>query len=156
MYKLLLFCLTYVLIPLLVAQGAYAQPTAMKQLSLEDYQWKNRLLLVFSPAADNAAYTRQKELIRKAPEGLEERDMLVIELLSADKVHLAGEEQQELKGDALRKRFEVPQDQFAVLLVGKDGTEKYRSQKPVELQQIYNTIDQMPMRREEMRRQNKQ
>lgn len=41
---------------------------------------------------------------------------------------------------------------FEVLLVGKDGTVKLRSDKPVAASEINALIDTMPMRQEEMRR----
>ena len=51
---------------------------------------------------------------------------------------------------ALRARFEVPSDGFAVILVGKDGLEKLRGTAPIEMAKIFETIDAMPMRRQEM------
>jgi hypothetical protein len=53
---------------------------------------------------------------------------------------------------ALRERFDVAPDRFAVLLVGKDTTVKRRSDQPVEMASLYQQIDRMPMRRAEMRR----
>jgi hypothetical protein len=38
-----------------------------------------------------------------------------------------------------------------VILVGKDGTEKRREQTPIELADIFNQIDAMPMRQQEMK-----
>ncbi|MBW4517481.1 MAG: DUF4174 domain-containing protein [Timaviella obliquedivisa GSE-PSE-MK23-08B] len=40
---------------------------------------------------------------------------------------------------------------FTVILVGKDGTEKQRSQTPIDPATIFRTIDAMPMRQQEMR-----
>ena len=40
---------------------------------------------------------------------------------------------------------------FAAVLVGKDGTVKHRSGEPVEPEYLYALIDQMFMRRREMR-----
>ena len=37
------------------------------------------------------------------------------------------------------------------MLVGKDGTVKHRSGEPVEPDELYALIDEMPMRRREMR-----
>ena len=38
-----------------------------------------------------------------------------------------------------------------ILLVGKDGGVKLRSEEPVSIQRIFDLIDSMPMRRREMR-----
>jgi Domain of unknown function (DUF4174) len=52
---------------------------------------------------------------------------------------------------ALRKRYNVRQGVFAVLLVGKDGGVKLNHQNETRLEDIFALIDFMPMRREEMR-----
>ena len=52
---------------------------------------------------------------------------------------------------ALRKRFHVKEDAFAVILVGKDGGEKMRSDKPIPWETLESTIDAMPMRQTEIR-----
>ena len=48
-------------------------------------------------------------------------------------------------------RFGVGADDFAVLLIGKDGGEKLRFTDLPDLQAIYTVIDGMPMRQGEMR-----
>lgn len=49
------------------------------------------------------------------------------------------------------KKYNVTPDQFTLLLIGKDGGEKFRSAKPVEIETIFRLIDSMPMRQAEMR-----
>lgn len=49
------------------------------------------------------------------------------------------------------KRFNVQGDDFALILVGKDGTVKLkRVNKVILLNELYQRIDAMPMRRAEM------
>ena len=50
----------------------------------------------------------------------------------------------------MRKQYEIQADQFAVLLIGKDGGEKYRLYEIPDLSEIFNLIDGMPMRQMEM------
>lgn len=135
---------------LLVGLRADAQLKPV-EASLEKYKWKKRPLLLFSPSEDSPAYLRQKENIQADAQGLRERDMVVIELVGQDKVYIDGVLQRRRQSRALRERFQVPPESFAVLLVGKDGTEKSRNTNPVELEEIFGRIDQMPMRRQEMR-----
>ena len=53
-------------------------------------------------------------------------------------------------------KYRVEPNRFTLLLVGKDGFVKFRSNKIVAAQSIFNMIDVMPMRREEItRRKNK-
>ncbi|MFD3001402.1 DUF4174 domain-containing protein [Pontibacter toksunensis] len=122
---------------------------------LEQFKWKKRPLLIFTPSAENPAYLRQKEIIHAGEAGLADRDMVVIELIGEDAVYVNGTRQKGQYGKALRSRFEVPQEDFSVILVGKDGTQKQRNKAAVELEKVFGLIDQMPMRRQEMREDNK-
>ncbi|MGI4806175.1 MAG: DUF4174 domain-containing protein [Janthinobacterium lividum] len=40
-------------------------------------------------------------------------------------------------------------------MIGKDGGEKLRSNQAVSLEKLYNTIDDMPMRKNEMKQNRK-
>jgi hypothetical protein len=133
---------------LLVGLRADAQikPT---EAGLEKYKWKKRPLLLFSPSASNADYVRQKEILQAHTAGLAERDMMVIELVGQDKVYINGAQQKRQQSLALRKKFEVPAESFAAILVGKDGTEKSRYPEAVRMEEVFGLIDQMPMRRQE-------
>ncbi|WP_190510597.1 DUF4174 domain-containing protein [Leptolyngbya sp. FACHB-321] len=64
---------------------------------------------------------------------------------------LLGQSLSSASADRLRQQFGIPPEEFAVILVGKDGTEKQRSQTPVDLELLFRTIDAMPMRQQEMR-----
>ncbi|MHC2991582.1 hypothetical protein OB13_08295 [Pontibacter sp. HJ8] len=136
---------TAILLGLLLGQAklALAQTIPDPSHMLKDYKWKNRLLLVFAPASDHPEYKRQKELISKQTQGLQDRHLLVLDITG-------GEEAEKQK---LREQFKVKATEFTILLVGKDGTEKYRSRQPVSMQAIFEVIDQMPMRQQEMREQ---
>ncbi|MCU0398062.1 MAG: DUF4174 domain-containing protein, partial [Cyclobacteriaceae bacterium] len=49
------------------------------------------------------------------------------------------------------KQFGVTEEEFRVMLIGKDGGVKLNSQQPVTVNQIFELIDSMPMRQHEMR-----
>ena len=51
---------------------------------------------------------------------------------------------------SFRDHFNVSED-FVVILIGKDGGEKERFLEPVEPAYLFNLIDQMPMRRREVK-----
>ena len=56
-------------------------------------------------------------------------------------------------GNKLYQQYKVPTNQFCLILIGKDGGEKFRSYSVVPPQQLFVLIDGMPMRKSEMRRQ---
>jgi hypothetical protein len=118
---------------------------------LEPYLWKNRLIIIFAPSLDDRRLIAQRELNVHAIGGLQERDMVIFAVVGADCLNA------ELNGAPadgaarIRERFGIPEDGFAVVLIGKDGSEKYRSGDIVEPAFIFDIVDGMPMRRREMR-----
>lgn len=108
------------------------------QTNLEQHQWKNRVLLFFTPSDNPTDWQTQQRILAKDKNGLQERDLLTYQIK---------------KGEQLWEKYNVPSDQFTVILIGKDGGEKLRQEEPLSLDKLYAIIDAMPMRRSEMRRQ---
>ena len=120
-------------------QEALGDGNAMK--SLDVYQWKNRLLLVFAPLENHPAYQRQMQLFEGKKSGFDDRDLLVVKLLAEGTSYLDSQSIDEATAAQLRSQFNVGQEEFRVILVGKDGTSKRRDNTPVEPTVIFNQID---------------
>ena len=99
---------------------------------------RSRVLLVLG-AQDDADLAEQERLLASDPSGVTERNLVLV-------VPDASE------GDGLRRRYGVAPGAFAVLLIGKDGGVKLRSVRPLALHALFDAIDAMPMRQDEMRR----
>lgn len=83
---------------------------------------------------------------------LEDRDLLIGKFFE-DAAGELGEAPVSLEETAgLREAFDVPEGGFALVLVGKDGGEKFRAHEPVRAREVFDLIDAMPMRRREMGR----
>jgi hypothetical protein len=52
--------------------------------------------------------------------------------------------------NGLAKRYHIKSGQFTLLLIGRDGTEKYRTYAPITTQKLFGIIDEMPMRKSEI------
>ena len=117
---------------------------------LAKYRWQNRLLLVFAPSPENEEVGVQQQLLEDKEAELQDRDVFVFYLFP-DGGRLADEPLSDEKVTSLRKRYGVAEDDFTVILVGKDGTAKERLEGPMEPADLFNTIDAMPMRQREMR-----
>jgi hypothetical protein len=52
-------------------------------MDLKQYQWKNRLLLVFAPSPEDTQYQEQLELLNNDDE-LAERDLIMFHMFEAD------------------------------------------------------------------------
>ncbi len=88
--------------------------------------------------------------LKDSAAGLAERDVLVVAIPYKDPsptdVSLSA-------ADALaaRRSFHVAPEDFTAILLGKDGGEKFRSRKPISFEKLRDTIDSMPMRKQEMK-----
>jgi hypothetical protein len=126
-------------------------------VDLSDHEWEHRLLFVFSPSMDDKQWAQQRELWSGFGEGFEDRDlrMYVVGGKESGYFYMSpGGEARPIRASSakeLRDRFDVATESYAVVLVGKDGTEKRRDRAPIDASTIFETIDAMPMRRAEMR-----
>jgi hypothetical protein len=120
-------------------------------IDLMEYQWKNRLLLLFAPSLDEPGYLKLKGDLSRQEKEVLDRDLLVFHILEKGDTKLGNVPLSEGSGDYLREKFSINSGTFTTLLIGKDGGVKLRSQGPVELEEIFSLIDAMPMRQREMR-----
>ena len=109
---------------------------------LESYRWKQRPLLVFAPSARDLRRAVQIQRVEAERAAFEERDMILLEIVAG------GDDFAD--GVALRARFHVDETAFAPVLIGKDCTAKGRWTEPVEMRELWELIDAMPIRQREM------
>ena len=136
---------------LLVVITMAAQADGQDKIRLKDYQWKNRLILVFSPSPEDTEYKALEKDIAVQAEEIIDRDILVFHILETGEIKLGESSLQTGAGDYLRRNFSISPGAFTVLLIGKDGGVKLRREGRVELDEIFSLIDTMPMRQREMR-----
>jgi len=123
----------------------------LKISDLERYQWKNRLLVIFSPSPEDPAYQALSQELDRNPGGVRERDLLVFQVMEQSPSSLGTQEIGTAAAQELRQRFSLPRRAFAVVLIGKDGIVKLKREGPAALTDIFALIDSMPMRQREMR-----
>jgi hypothetical protein len=112
--------------------------------TLRQSRWKKRVLLVAAPNAEQVDFKTQKALLAANRAELAERDFLVLDVLYSQ---LSAADQQ-----FLSKKIGVQPPSFTVILIGKDGGVKEKSNRPIPPADLFGTVDKMPMRREEMRK----
>jgi hypothetical protein len=132
---------------LLLAMAALAGPS----VAFDGYLGRKRPLLVFSPSESQPNFVRQKNAINGHRIGMSDRDMVVLYVVG-NGVKADFGAQPRLGAGAIRSRYRVPEGQFRVLLLGKDGGLKRDASTFVPITEIFAEIDRMPMRREEVRR----
>jgi len=114
------------------SQSAWASDA----VTLDQYLWNARPLVIFAPSEDDPRLTQQLKWLEDEKAEIEEREVVVI-------VDVAGEQ-----STPLRDKYH-PRD-FQIILVGKDGQVKLRKPFPWNVRELSRQIDKMPMRRQEM------
>lgn len=102
-------------------------------------QNKHRIIWIFASDAGDASFMAQKSILAKDAAGLKERDIVVQEVIGSK------------TNEAAFKKYKASATGFTFILTGKDGGEKLRSNEPISLEKLFNTIDAMPMRQQEMK-----
>jgi hypothetical protein len=123
---------------------------------LDSYKWKNRLLIMYSSDTESELVEIQEQHFRSEKDAYAERDLIVFILTDSSFTNL---NQKDAKMDVAINALKVhlpinDNDTFKVFLIGKDGGIKIDSDKPLSNNTIFGTIDAMPMRRNEMRKEN--
>jgi hypothetical protein len=125
--------------------------TGPARRGLKAYQWQNRVLVLLVPTRQHPAFHSQQKLFEGQKAAFADRDLVLLEAIGDQPVQMKeGAE----TAASLRERYRVAPDEFTLLLLGKDGGEKFRSAAPVPPEKIYGIIDAMPMRKSEMRKDN--
>lgn len=129
--------------------SAYA---ARPPFSIADYRWENRLLVVAAQRSDDDDLVALTGDIARTADEFDDRDLVLVMLLE-DGIATSGERvltPEEIA--ATRKALNLRSGDFAVRLVGKDGSVKLASESWSSIDEIYALIDTMPMRRQEQAR----
>ncbi|MBD2438816.1 DUF4174 domain-containing protein [Nostoc sp. FACHB-110] len=149
----LTFTASIVLSPVSIADTVQGSTHTIKMSSfnLSSQKWQNRVLLVFAPSVNNRTYQQQMQLFNQHQNGFTDRDLVLVQVLATEKSYANGQLIDESSAANLRSRFGVDKQNFCVILVGKDGSVKRTDTTPVEVKAIFEQIDAMPMRQQEMR-----
>ena len=118
-----------------LAGTAFAADTS-EEITLDQYLWTARPLVIFAPAEDDPRLVQQLKWLEDRKDEIEERDVVVI-------IDVEGEEKTPLRDEY------HPRD-FQIILVGKDGEVKLRKPFPWNVRELSRAIDKMPMRRQEI------
>jgi hypothetical protein len=111
---------------------ALLTPADLPPGGLAALRWEARPILVFA-AEDDPRLDRQIARLKANADDLKDRRNVVIVDTGS--------------GGALRERFRPAA--FTVVLVGLDGTEKFRAETVIDPDRLDALIDRMPMRRRE-------
>ncbi|MCW9708605.1 DUF4174 domain-containing protein [Fodinibius salsisoli] len=117
---------------------------------LDQYQWENRLLLIFAPSDTSDFFHTQISEFEGRKKGFHDRDLKTLYLLGDGTSQVEGEPISVLATEQLYEDYNVPENTMTVILIGKDGTEKLRTGQLLTILKLFSVIDAMPMRKQEM------
>ena len=135
----------------IVASAPKRPLTAAGPRTLDEHRW----LLLFSPNAENQYLQEQNRLLGQVQHGLADRNLVVVQVLGNAVVANPTTTEKLPAAAELRKRYRVNPAHFTIILVGKDGEEKYRAPHAQAPAVLFKIIDDMPMRRQEMQQKQK-
>lgn len=128
---------------------AQKDPGVSPEVTLAQLRERFRSLLVFAPTGQDARLLEQVRIV--SDHAKEAADRQLVTVFVGQGSSPAGHRLAAGDVAEARRRFHVGSGEFAVVLVGKDGGEKLRSEKPITFERLRDVIDAMPMRREEMK-----
>ena len=106
---------------------------------LKEYLWKRRVVLSFSAAKSTPERIFLLKQIEQYQCEFDDRQMVHIDLIAGSNDH-----------QLLSREFSVPNKDFNLVLLGKDGDVKLLTSQP-SLENLLTLIDTMPMRQRELR-----
>jgi DNA-binding transcriptional regulator YiaG len=116
---------------------------------LSNSQGQPRIVLIFTLSERSPVYQQQME--GWDMEGIHERQLKLVEMCRTELGQVDGQRSSPQSIEQLRQQFGIAAEDFAIILVGKDGMEKQRSPTPVNSATTFQALDAIPMRQQEMR-----
>ena len=118
---------------------------------LDQFQWENRILVIFASQSDSEIYQAQMEMFSEYTDGLKERDLITFSLFDEECSRLGGDIITNSSAESIRDRISPANCTYSIYLIGKDGGIKLKKEELLEVDELFSTIDRMPMRQREMR-----
>jgi len=123
-----------------------------KAQALQQYEWKNRILVVYSNEIELDLIAEQFDVLTKSQNELSERKILLLHL-HKNRYKTVFPEDLQWKRSSLKEDLNISTGtNFEVFLIGLDGSVKLRQQEIIQPEKLFSLIDGMPMRKAEIKR----
>lgn len=117
------------------------------------HQWQDRVILIYTPDADEDRWKSQLAILATDPAGLAERKLVVYQIREGYYRKGLKPKGDWIKMESSASSPSITIQGFEIILIGLDGGIKLRQNEYLSLAELYALIDGMPMRRAELRRQ---
>jgi hypothetical protein len=125
----------------------------IKAQDLNHNKWEHRIILIVSNDPDTSQVQEQLIAFTNQSKDLLDRKLLVY-LVTAEKTILLDEfleEKLAVNSSDLWDKYHSTNHPFKICLIGLDGGTKFTAHTVVKSQEIFDRIDTMPMRRNELK-----
>lgn len=125
--------------------------SCMAQNTLEAHLWQDRVLLIFAKAKHTAWHREQMDQLLADTSGLRERDLVIYQVFPQGGTGPQGTALDSTLRARIQKQYAPEYPDFRFILIGKDGTVKWQTDRVADRAELFSRIDRMPMRRAEMK-----
>ena len=119
-------------------------------LELDQYVWKNRVVLLFADKNSGELLQQQIDHLLDDNPGLEDRNLILFSIRDDKMIQEITTGRLFPMNEELKLAYWGTDQGFYAVLIGKDGGVKYESDTFIKREKLYAIIDAMPMRRAEM------
>ena len=126
-------------------------PCSGKEISIDQFRWKNRIVVLFSSDSGSDAYQTQVNIFSSLKKELLDRDLILISLFDNECSTLNGETISDSSDKSIRDSLSASDLSYSIILIGKDGGVKLKREMVLEPEELFHVIDRMPMRQREIR-----
>lgn len=119
--------------------------------SLNEFEWKSRLVILFTPEPGDPLFSEQVRLLYTQNDEFLERDVKFLFITPDGNHENTGRFLDESLSRQYYEKFAPKRYEFTLVLIGLDGNEKFRATNRLTPPSILtNMIDGMPMRQREL------
>ena len=127
------------------------QPCTGEEISLESFQWENRILVLFAHNSDDESYQTQMDKFSSLEDEIRDRDLVIFSIFDNECSTMNGDVISESSSHSIREKLSPAESGYSIFLIGKDGGVKLKQDEVLEPAELFRVIDRMPMRQREMR-----
>ncbi|GAA4799666.1 DUF4174 domain-containing protein [Litoribaculum gwangyangense] len=121
----------------------------MMSQEITDHRWKNRVLLVFTQDINAPNFKKQIDELKKNEKGLKNRKLIIYQI-AKDSFRTGFTNLKWEKTPNSFVNFKDKNSTFSIVLIGLDGGIKLKQKRFLSCIDLFNIIDVMPMRQQEI------
>ncbi|MBP2832942.1 DUF4174 domain-containing protein [Aquimarina sp. U1-2] len=118
---------------------------------MDKHLWKHRIIVIFTDSFLNTTFQKQKLELQAYPQDIKDRKLVMY--VVTPKSYQFGLQRTSLLSTDIEflSTFNSDQSPFKIVLIGLDGNVKLSCKDDLQASDIFNRIDQMPMRKNELK-----